>query len=54
MTTKGGTVKHALILVAAACISIPAAGGGLLEPKAGFWLRVSSDIAVSLDQQYQP
>src|SRR5215210_5856436 len=27
---------------------------GLLEPKAGFWLRVSSDVAASLDQQYQP
>jgi hypothetical protein len=26
----------------------------LLEPKAGFWLRVSLDTALSLDQQYQP
>jgi hypothetical protein len=26
----------------------------LLEPKAGFWLRVLSDRVVSLDQQYQP
>jgi hypothetical protein len=26
----------------------------LLEPKAGFWLRVAVDSASSLDQQYQP
>lgn len=26
----------------------------LLEPKAGFWLRVASDNVFSLDQQYQP
>jgi hypothetical protein len=26
----------------------------LLEPKAGFWLRVVIDRAVSIDQQYQP
>jgi hypothetical protein len=26
----------------------------LLEPKAGFWLRVSLDSVFSLDQQYQP
>jgi hypothetical protein len=26
----------------------------LLEPKAGFWLRVESDTVRSLDQQYQP
>jgi hypothetical protein len=26
----------------------------LLEPKAGFWLKVLSDRVVSLDQQYQP
>jgi hypothetical protein len=26
----------------------------LLEPKAGFWLRVAIDSALSLDQQYQP
>jgi hypothetical protein len=26
----------------------------LLEPKAGFWLRVAVDSAFSLDQQYQP
>ena len=26
----------------------------LLEPKAGFWLRVAADSILSLDQQYQP
>jgi hypothetical protein len=26
----------------------------LLEPKAGFWLRISIDKVLSLDQQYQP
>jgi hypothetical protein len=26
----------------------------LLEPKAGFWLRVAIDSVLSLDQQYQP
>lgn len=26
----------------------------LLEPKAGFWLRVAIDSVISLDQQYQP
>lgn len=26
----------------------------LLEPKAGFWLRVAADNVFSLDQQYQP
>jgi hypothetical protein len=26
----------------------------LLEPKAGYWLRVSLDSVLSLDQQYQP
>jgi hypothetical protein len=26
----------------------------LLEPKAGFWLRVAIDNVFSLDQQYQP
>jgi hypothetical protein len=26
----------------------------LLEPKAGFWLRVATDTVRSLDQQYQP
>lgn len=26
----------------------------LTEPKAGFWLRIASDRALSLDQQYQP
>jgi len=26
----------------------------LLEPKAGFWLRISIDKVISLDQQYQP
>jgi hypothetical protein len=26
----------------------------LLEPKAGFWLRVAIDRVFSLDQQYQP
>src|SRR3954451_18252945 len=29
MTTKGGTVKHALILAAAACVAIPGAGAAL-------------------------
>jgi hypothetical protein len=27
---------------------------GLLEPKAGFWLRLAGDRTVALDQQYQP
>ena len=26
----------------------------LLEPKAGFWLRIAGDSVLSLDQQYQP
>jgi hypothetical protein len=26
----------------------------LMEPKAGFWIRVASDTARSLNQQYQP
>ena len=29
-------------------------GRQLMEPKAGFWIRVAGDTVRSLDQQYQP